>query len=89
MELTVIENTKNKLLLELKGYDHTFCNMIKEELWNDSDVKISAYRIKHPLVSVPEFIVETTKTKAIDAFLDSIKRIKSLNKKFLTVISKI
>jgi DNA-directed RNA polymerase subunit L len=89
MEIKVIENTKNKLLFQLEGYDHTFCNMLKEELWNDSDVKVSAYRIQHPLVSVPEFVVETSKKTPMDAVLAAIKRINSLNKKFLTEFKKI
>jgi DNA-directed RNA polymerase subunit L len=87
-ELNIIENKKNHLLFELKGYDHTFCNMLKEELWHDSDVKVSAYRVEHPLVSVPHFIVETSKTAAIDAVEKAIKRIKTTNKKFLTAFNK-
>ena len=53
MEINFIEKTKNKVLFELTDVNHTFCNQLKEELWNDSDVKISAYRKEHPLVSIP------------------------------------
>ena len=85
----MIENTKNRILFELKGFDHTFCNMLREELWNDSNVKISAYKTEHPLVSIPQFIVETSKKSAFDAVLDAIKRIEATNKKFLTAFDKI
>ena len=88
MEIKFIEKTKNKVLFELIGVDHTFCNQLKEELWNDSDVKVSAYRKKHPLVSVPEFIVETAKGDVLDALIAAVKRIQSTNKKFLSAVSK-
>src|SRR3989344_1668234 len=35
MELKVLEHSKNKLKIEMKGEDHTFCNALKEELWID------------------------------------------------------
>jgi DNA-directed RNA polymerase subunit L len=28
MEINVVESTKNKLVIELKGEDHTFCNIL-------------------------------------------------------------
>ena len=88
MNVKIIEKTKNKLLFELENFDHTFCNLLKDELWNDSDVKVSAYKKEHPLVSVPMFIIETSKGSALDAVLAAIKRIESLNKKFLTALDK-
>jgi DNA-directed RNA polymerase subunit L len=88
MEIKFIEKTKNKALFDLSGVDHTFCNELKEELWNDSDVRISAYKKRHPLVSVPQFLVETTKSDVIDALVAAAKRIESTNKKFLTVLNK-
>ena len=52
------------------------CNILKEELWNDDSVKISAYNINHPLVGVPRFIVETNgKKSATEAVTDAIKRL--------------
>ena len=39
MELNILEHTKKRLVFELKGADHTFCNLLKNELWQDKDVK--------------------------------------------------
>jgi DNA-directed RNA polymerase subunit L len=88
MDIKILEKTKNKLLFELKYMNHTFCNMLKEELWNDNDVKVSAYRKEHPLVSVPLFIVETSKKSPLDAVLNAAKSIEAKNKKFLTAFTK-
>jgi DNA-directed RNA polymerase subunit L len=89
IEIKIIENTKNRFFFELSGVDHTFCNLLKEELWNDPDVKVSSYRTTHPLVSIPQFIIETSKGSASEAVISAMKRIESLNKKFLTAFSKI
>ena len=76
MEIIVLENVKNKLQFELKGESHSFCNVLKEELWNDDAVKISAYSIRHPLVGSPRFIVETNGKKTpAEAVQDAVKRL--------------
>ncbi|MBW2977652.1 DNA-directed RNA polymerase subunit L, partial [Candidatus Woesearchaeota archaeon] len=59
MKVNIVEETKNKIVIELKGETHTFCNALKKELWNDKHVKIAGYNIAHPLVGVPKIVVET------------------------------
>jgi DNA-directed RNA polymerase subunit L len=77
MELKVIEEGKNKLIVEIKGEDHTFCNALKAELWNDKHVKAAAYNIDHPLVGEPHLTVETDgKEDPKDALIAAAKRLK-------------
>ena len=59
MELNVLENMPKNFIAEFKGADHTLCNALKTELWNNKHVKVATYFISHPLVGVPKFIVET------------------------------
>jgi DNA-directed RNA polymerase subunit L len=59
MEINVIEDKKNKICFEIKGEGNTFCNILKDELWNDKHVSVAAYNIKHPLIGIPSMIVET------------------------------
>lgn len=59
MEFIVVEESKNKLVFELKGETHTFCNLLKKELQNNKDVSLVSYRIDHPLIGIPRFILET------------------------------
>ena len=59
MEINVIEEKKNRMSFEIKGEGNTFCNLLKDELWNDKHVTVAAYNIKHPLIGVPFMIVET------------------------------
>lgn len=87
MELTVLESKKHRIVFELRGTDHTFCNALKQELWNDETVKVAAYNINHPLVGVPKFIVEST-GDAKEALLGASARLQKRNKEFLAAFQK-
>ncbi|MBU0536093.1 MAG: DNA-directed RNA polymerase subunit L [Nanoarchaeota archaeon] len=76
MELNVLEETKTKLVVEVKGEDSTLMNVLRKELYNDKDVKAAAYSIKHPSIGVPALIVETTGKSPRDAITDALKRLK-------------
>ena len=89
MELTVLEQKKNRFVFELGGADHTLCNALKNELWNDDDVKVATYAVKHPLLAVPKFIVETKSGEAKKAVMDAIARLKKLYKGFATALNKV
>jgi len=71
MEINVIEEKKNRLSFELKGQGNTFCNILKDELWNDKHVTVATYTIKHPLLGIPFMIVETDGRKSPKQALES------------------
>lgn len=83
MELSVFEQTKNRLVFEIKGEGHSLCNLLKKELYNDETIITAGYVIEHPQVGVPKFFIETKAgTSSKDALLDAIKRLKKQNEKF-------
>jgi DNA-directed RNA polymerase subunit L len=89
MELIVIEEAKDKLIVDIQGMDHTFCNNLKKELYSDPAVQEATYSIKHPLIGTPRFLVHTDGKKAPKAAIkDALKRIKEQNKEFLTAFKK-
>ena len=88
MELNVLESKKHRIVFELRGTDHTFCNALKQELWNDESVKVAAYNINHPLVGVPKFIVEST-GDVKEALAGASQRLQKRNKEFLTAFQKL
>ncbi len=59
-------------------------NLLRTQLWKQKNVKTAAYSIKHPLLAVPEMLVETSAGDAKDAVVKSAESIKKLNKEFLT-----
>lgn len=90
MDVHVLEKTTKKMIFTIKGADHTVCNPLKRELYNDDDVKIASYTIEHPLIRVPKFIIETKGNKTPEkALQDAIKRLQATNKKVLQAFKKI
>jgi DNA-directed RNA polymerase subunit L len=89
MEIKILEESKNKLKFELKDESHTFCNILRKELWNDSSIKLAGYNIPHSLTGNPIFIIETTNTSPKKALLSAISRLQKKNKDFKEKIKKL
>ena len=83
MEIKIIDNKKSRLVFEVKGADHTLCNVLKTELWNDKHVKIATYSIRHPQISLPQMIVETDGEESPkNALINAVDRLHKTNAKF-------
>lgn len=88
MELQVLEQKKNKLVVDIVGEGHTFCNALRDALWQDSDVKTAGYNIEHPQKGVPRLVVETKGKEAKQALVDVIKRLQKQNDSFFKAFNK-
>ena len=60
MELDIKEDLAKKMVFSLKGEGHTFSNLLASKIRQNSDTKLATYRVRHPLLGTPEFLVETT-----------------------------
>jgi DNA-directed RNA polymerase subunit L len=76
MEYKVIEETKTKLIFELEGETHTFCNALKDQLTRIKGVIIATYKIDHPLVGKPKFQIETKGIEPNKALKEALKNLK-------------
>ena len=88
MEVKILESKKKRLRFALKGEGHAMSNLLRTYLWRVKDVKIAAYTVRHPLLAVPEVIVETIDKDARDAVVKGAELIKKQNKEFLTLFKK-
>lgn len=89
MELKVLEQTKERLKIELIGEDNTLSNALRKELWLDSHIKIAGYNIEHSLVSNPILIIETDSSEnPKKALLSAIENIRKRNKDLLAEFNK-
>lgn len=75
MEVSIIEEKKNKIVFELKGEGHTLSNAIRKELYGDEHVKAAAYAVEHPLIEVPRFILETDGADPRKTLVAAAKRV--------------
>lgn len=89
MEIKVIEDTKTRFVFELPKVSHGFCNMLKDQLWKESHVKVAAYKVEHPLVNIPMFIVETDgSTSPKNALLGAVKKLDNVSDKLIKEFKK-
>lgn len=88
MDIKILESSKKRLKIELAGHRHTLPNILAKELWNDSDVKVSGYRLEHPHISNPVLVLETDKKDAKSVLLAAIERVKKQNKDFSAKVKK-
>lgn len=86
MEIKVLKKEKNKIELEIIGENHTFCNTLRKELWNDKDIQVAGYNIEHPLISNPVLTLETEKKDPKKVLEAAIKRLKERNVEIRTAV---
>lgn len=82
MDINILEKKKTKLVFEIDGVSHGFCNLLKTELWNDSHIKVATYAIRHPLVGKPRFVVETDGAEPKKALINASDRVQKMIEKF-------
>lgn len=88
MEINILSKSKNKLNFELKGEDHTFCNILRNELWNDSTTKSAGYAMETGLIDIPKFTIETKGKIPKKALLDAASRLTKKAEEFLKKLKK-
>ena len=89
MEFTVLEESKTKIVFTLRGETHTFCNALKYELQQVKGVTIATYKIDHPLVGIPQFMVETKGIEPRKAMKEALKSLKKQAQDFEKEIGKL
>lgn len=89
MELKVLSEDNEKIEIEIAGENHTFCNILRKELWKDKSTALASYNIKHPLVSNPVFIVQTESGKPRKVLKDTVASIKAKAKELRALVKKL
>ncbi len=89
MEFKVLEETKTKLVFELEGETHSFCNALKNELLQVKGVNLATYSIDHPLVGVPKFLIEAKGVEPRKALKTALANLKKKAKEFQKEVSKL
>jgi len=73
MEINILEEKKNRMVFEVKGERHGFCNALKKVLWSVKGVTVSGYNVEHPLTASPKVILETEGKAPRAALTDAVK----------------
>lgn len=87
MEVDVISDDKGCIEIEIAGEDHTLCNSIRREIYNENGDVIAGYNIEHPLISNPRMIVTSDKPRK--TILNAVDRLKSKNKELRSKLKRL
>jgi len=75
MKLKLLKKTESNVRIQLKGEGHTFCNLIRRELWEQKETDAAGYQIEHSLVSEPKIFIDSKKPKkALEGAISSLKK---------------
>ncbi len=75
MDVEVKKNSASELQVVLQGERHTFPNLLRDTLLQDSSVEFAAYILPHPLGDKAEIVVKTKGKNAKKAVADALKKI--------------
>lgn len=89
MEIKVLNEDKNSIEFELGGENHTFCNLLRKELWESKDVSLASYNYKHPLISSPVFTLRVKSGKPKKLLSDAVDSLKKKTKDLRTQLKKL
>ena len=89
MKLNILEQKYNEIKVEIEGENHTIANALRKELWENKNVKVSGYNIKHGLIRNPVLVIETEKEKPLVALKKAVSGLKKKMKDLKTVFKKL
>ena len=89
MDFKIIEETNQRMVFTLRGETHTFCNLLNQELQEVKGVAVATYKIDHPLVGLPEFLVETKGLEPRKALKEALKGVRKLAEEFKKEVGKL
>ena len=64
MKLVLLEKENEKLAIEVRGENHTFLNLLRENSWKVG-TRQTSYIIEHPDLSEPKLVVRAKNPKNI------------------------
>ena len=75
MNITILEEKKNRLRFRIAGQQNTLANILSLSLQQDEQVKNVGFGIEHPLIGNPSFTIETSGEDPKKAVSSAVKRL--------------
>ena len=72
MKINVLESEKDLLKVEFEKKDEGFLNLIKKYVWQDKATELAGYKIDHPEVGKPVFVLKTKSKAAKKVWNDAL-----------------
>ena len=75
MDINILEESKKRMVFEIIGESHGFCNILRDALWQTKKVKAAGYNISHPLTGTPKIIIEAESGDTRSILKDALKKL--------------
>lgn len=89
MKVNVLESKKDSLKVEFEEKDEGFLSLIKKYLWQDKSTELAGYKIDHPEVGKPVFILKTKGKSAKNVWNHALSSAKKDLEEFEKEINKL
>ncbi len=76
MAVKILNQEKNLIEVDFGDVDQSLANLMVERLNDHKDVEMAAYKVEHPVLSTPHFILRTKKGDATKLFMETLEEIK-------------
>ena len=86
MKIQILKQDKNELEVELDNL--TIAEILRNELWEDSNTEVSAWKRENPSKN-PILVVKTRGKDAKKVLLDAIERVQEKNSEILKEFKKV
>lgn len=77
MEVEVLKKEKNNLELKFNERNQGILNLIKSTLWQDKATQVASFRIEHPEIGQPIFVLKTKGKEAKKVWNDALEKLAS------------
>jgi len=89
MQVEVVKEEKDELRLKFDIRDQGFLNLVKEAVWKQPGIDMAGFKVEHPEVGSPEFVIKTKGKKAKDVWNAALESVSEDLGKFAAGVKKL
>ncbi len=89
MKPTIVKSEKNELVIEFDEIDQGMLNAINDAVWQQKGIDQAGFKVDHPEVSKPVFIIKTSGSDAKKIWNSAIDELAKQFEGFATQLKKL
>ncbi|MHA1902972.1 MAG: RpoL/Rpb11 RNA polymerase subunit family protein [Candidatus Thorarchaeota archaeon] len=82
MKPRTIEHSRYEVIIEFQEEGHSFCNLLRKSLLEESAVEFAGYNIEHPLLASPIVTLKTKRRQANVVLREGLEKMLARTEEF-------
>ena len=87
MDPKIIEQSRYEVKFEIAGESHSFPNLLRKTLLEESSVEFAGYNIDHPLLASPVFTLRTKRRQANVVLREALEKMLARTEEFRKIFN--